>query len=685
MAYETVDGAVSPTPSPDGHGDEKDPGECALVKRFQAEDEAAEKFEKKYRLNWKRNRNYVAGKPQQGYTVQVNVIAPKLNSVLPTIYARNPTMSCVPAPAVTDAAYKDTQSFCKTLKIVGQRAWEKGKLKKQAKRAVRSAQTVGVGWIKGCFCTDTVRDPVMLTQINTLQDNIKAIDALIAAPQEGMNADDLAAQREAIQLQIDVLQSGAERETTKGMVIDSVKADDLVASPSVRELLDYTEAPWIRQNIFMPKDTACVKFGLKTSNLKGARTYRMPDGEDINEATPVDVSSGSGNLSGSPTSEIDWVCVKERWSLEDGLVYQWIAGCDYWLAPPQPPQFPTDRFYPYFLVAYNWVDDRRYPTSDVDNMVALQDEWSARRSAARTARERSKGGLLINGQVIETDDVKRVTASDINENTVLQNVPPDTPILNAVVQKPVPVFNPAIYDTTDINRELEMVSGAQDAASGSVQTAKTATEAEILQHGNQGRSGEKVDSLDDTMSEFAFYTAQQAIQAYSLEEVIKIAGPGAVWPELTLDMFEQLVSVDIEAGSMGAPDTNQDRQTWVQLYPMIQQTANEIAQLVASKMVPGPVNPATGQPGPPVLQPPSPDQIQLAKNKKALLEKTLEIFDERLSVDDYIPPIPEPPQQPGMTPPGGGGFGPAAPAPSPLTDPLALQAEEAALQRGVPA
>lgn len=681
MAYETAEGATSP--SPDGHDGEKDPGECAMVKRFQAEDDAGEKFEKRYRKDWKEWRDYVAGKKQRAYTVQVNVIAPKLNSVLPTIYARNPTMSCVPADAVTDITYKDTQAFCKTLQIVCQRSWGKGKLKMQAKRAVRSAQTVSLGWFKGAFCTDTIRDPMMMSKMNSLQDNIKAIDALIAAPQEGMDADGFAAQREAIQLQMDVLQAGSEREVVKGMVIDSVKATDILVAPSVRELIDYCEAPWIRQNIFMTKDDACRKLDLTKEQIKSAKTYRMPDGEDINEATPIDVSTGSNY--GTSNGEVEWLCIKERWSLEDGLIYQWIAGCDYWLAPPQPPQFPTDRFYSFFMVAYNWVDDRRYPTSDVSNMTALQDEWSARRSAARTWRERSKPGRLINGQVLSADDTKRLTGAEISENVVLQDVPPDVPLANVVALSPTPVWSPEMFDTTDINRELEMVSGAQDAASGSVQTPKTATEAEILQHGNQGRSGEKVDSLDDTMSEFAFYTAQQAIQAYTLQEVIKIAGPGAVWPELSLEDLEQLVSVDIEAGSMGAPNTNQDRQTWVQLYPMIQQTANEIAQLVASKEQPGTVNPATGQPGPNVLVPPSPDQIQLAQNKKALLEKTLEVFDERLSVDDYIPPIPEPPQEPGITPPGGGGFGPSAPNPSPLTDPLTLQAEEAALQRGVPA
>jgi len=552
---------------------------------------------------------------------------------------------------------------------------------------------VGLGWIKGTFCTDTIRDPLMVSKMNSLQDNIKTIDALIAENQDGMSAEDLDAQREALQLQLDVLNAGVEREIVKGMVIDSVKAGDIVVCPSVRELLDYREAPWIRQNIFMPKDRAIKQFDLSKDQLKSAKTYRMPnggdEGEEANEATPVPTDNPS---LGPNQDEIDWVCIKERWSMEDGLIYQWIAGCDYWLAPPQPPQFPTDRFYGFFLVAYNWVDDRRYPVSDVSNMTALQDEWSARRSAARTWRERSKPGLLINGQAMTADDVKRITAADISENVVLQDLPPDTPLASVVALKPTPQWSPEMFDTTDINRELEMVSGAQDAASGSVQTAKTATEAEILQHGNQGRSGEKVDSLDDMMSEYAWYTAQQSVQAYSLQEVMKIAGPGAVWPEMSLEDLEQMVMVDIEAGSMGAPDTNQERQTWVQLYPMIQQTANEIAQLVASKMVPGPVNPATGQAGPPVLQPPSPDQIQLAKNKKALLEQTMQVFDERLSVDDFIPPIPEPPappaepgMQPNGSPPLGGGFGPAAPAPSPLTDPVALAAEEAALQHGMPA
>lgn len=617
------------TDSPDGTPE----GERELVRRFEQEDVAAQKLEDRYRKDWCRQRDYVAGTQQTTYTVQTNVIAPKLNSVLPYIYARDPEPDCRPSEAVDAASYDDVKAFTETAQIIVKREWGRNRrqLKRAAKRMVRSAQTVSLGYIKAAMCTDTARDPLMAERYNTLQDNLTRIDSMIAEDQVGDTPDDLARKREQIILQMQLVRSGSERQVVKGLLIEPVRADDMLVCPSVRELQDYASAPWIRQNIYMPAAQAMAMFKLTKEQVGKAKVYRMRG--EKNDATPVEVE---GATAGKDVSEIDWVCVRERWSLEDGYVYQWLAGCHYWLSVPAAPQFPTERFYPFFQLGYNWVDDRRYPNSDVANMMALQDEYSARRSAARTWRERSKPGLVINGQAMSVDDTKRLTTNEIQEHIVLQDLDPSVPLKNVVTARPIAQMDMAMLDTGDIMRELEMLSGAQDAATGSIQTAKTATEAEIMQHGNQAKGGEKVDTLDDLMSELAAYTLQQAMQAYELEDAIRIAGKGAVWPRLSLDELLDCTVCEVEAGSMGKPNTTQQQQAWAQIFPLISQAADQIAQLEAPQAIPNP----PGSPVPMTLQPPSPDKLALAEAKRALIKETVRRFDERIDVDQFLPPKP---------------------------------------------
>lgn len=647
--------ALPPDTGSDAYG--TPPGERALVRKFEEEDRAAQKLEDVYRKHWKTHRDYVAGTQQQTYTVMTNIIAPKLNSLLPFIYARDPEPDIRPSEAVDPSSYDDVKAFTSTLEIVVKREWARNRrqLKRAAKRQVTSAQTVGLGYIKAAMCTDTVRDAIMFERYNTLQDNLAQIDALIADNQDSDTADDLARKREQITLQMTLVQAGVEKTVNKGMAIERVRSDDMLVCPSVRELQDYASAPWIRQNIYMTADDAMKRFKLTREQVAKSTVYRMKG--EHNDATPQEVQ---GTQVGAQGTEIDWVCVRERWSLEDGLVYQWLVGCEYWLAPPAPPEFASERFYPFFQLGYNWVDDRRYPTADVANMTALQDEYSARRSAARTWRERSKPALILNGQALSIDDTKRMTANEINENVVLQDLDPSIPLDRVVAARPIPQMNMAILDTGDIMREMEMLSGAQDAATGSITTAKTATEAEILQHGNQAKGGEKVDTLDDQMHELAAYTAQLCIQAYDEADAIRIAGKGAVWPKLTLNEMLDLVVCEVQAGSMGKPNTTQQQQGWAQIFPLISQAADQIAQLESPTAVPN----APGSPTPFTMQPPTPDKIALAECKRALLKETVRRFDDRIDVDQFLPPKPAAPAQPSMG--AGMGFGPAMPAPSPL-------------------
>jgi hypothetical protein len=66
--------------------------------------------------------------------------------------------------------------------------------------------------------------------------------------------------------------------------------------------------------------------------------------------------------------------------------------------------------------------------------------------------------------------------------------------------------------------------------------------------------GAQVDELDSFMSDIARSAGAIMFQQMSAEQVKKIAGPGAVWPELTAQEIADEIQLEIEAGSTGKPN-----------------------------------------------------------------------------------------------------------------------------------
>jgi len=101
--------------------------------------------------------------------------------------------------------------------------------------------------------------------------------------------------------------------------------------------------------------------------------------------------------------------------------------------------------------------------------------------------------------------------------------------------------------------DIQLVVGAQESSFGGLSKA-TATETSIAESARMSSLGANVDELDSFMSEITRAAGQVLLENLSLDEVKKIAGPGAVWPEFTRDTIMEEVFLEIEAGSTGKPN-----------------------------------------------------------------------------------------------------------------------------------
>ena len=91
------------------------------------------------------------------------------------------------------------------------------------------------------------------------------------------------------------------------------------------------------------------------------------------------------------------------------------------------------------------------------------------------------------------------------------------------------------------------------------------------------------------------------------------------WPDMPKDDVFDLVQLKIRAGTTGAPDKIESQENWLKMIQVIQPMIGQIMQLQMQGISPAPL-------------------LNIRK-------ETINRFDDRLEVEDFIPNV-QPPQQP---------------------------------------
>ena len=610
---------------PDEKGTETPDGEKELVGKLTQQFDADARREAPLMADFAKWRDYLRGKGSgTDFVVNVNLCQSTMAVLVPRLYAKNPEVSVRPSDAVDPSKFSHVRGFGRTCEIMVTREWRRSKLKSRLKRQVRGAKTVGFAWLKGAMQFDMHRDVVMESRINDLQDNLAEIDRKIEELKEGcMSIAQEELMREELLIEMGAARAKLEVERARGMNFLNPRAEDIIVSGEIRELIDYLQAERITHRSWWKVEQVSATYGVDEEKMKGATRYKL-EGE----------SSAPANTRQDACGE--WVAVLERWDRKAGVVHTFVHGCDFLLRPSEAPNPSSQRFYPFFLLAWNWVDDTRLPLSDVAQWAPLQDEYNRARSTLAQHRKRSLPGVIANGQLVNKADAQKIINGETSEYLLLEGVSPDVPLSNLFAPKPIAPVDANLYNLQPILYDLDVVSGVQEAARQAIRVAKTATEASIQENAGTSRTVEAVDAIEDMMGEIATYTLELLLQTYTVQDAIRIAGPGAVWPEdLKIDELHNLVDIDIRAGSTGKPATAQEQQVWGTILPIIQPMIERIHQLRQQ---------ATGglvqTPAGPVQMPPDASAASLADALEELLRETVARTDDRLDISRFLPPDP---------------------------------------------
>ena len=572
------------------------------------------------------NRNTVAGfnwnadpAGKDFYSLRANLIHGTISAVLPNVYARNPEISTTPTHSGADI-----KLFCKTLEKVTNRALEHAQLKNRAKSTVRAALTCSFGILKVMYQRDPSKDGYIQGRINDAQENLLAIEELARDLQEDSQRHHHDAKRAELEELIKSLHEQSEVQSAEGLVIDRVLTENLLIDPSICEFWDYTDADWICQIIPMKRGQAEA---LYKKNLANAKIYQSGQGEPSHKKAKrlasIQMNAGSGLV-----LDDQQIAVLEIWDRATQQVYTMVEGATEWLREPYSPPRAGERWYPFFLLPYQVVDGQFVGPSLVDLTERLQDEHNEARDRFNQHRDLCIPGWVASADINEKT-IKKHADSRFGEITIVDTE--GKPLNQVIIPRGHPKIDPIVYDTSAVRYDWEQVTGLQDAARSTVVRPKTATEANILQRALSGRVFEFKDQIEDWLQEIAQYSAQVLLQELTKEQVERYMGAPSTkttmvngelvmttektydWPEFTKDRIFDMVDLRIRAGTTGAPDGIEDKESWLKVLPMIMNLSIQMQNLQARGM-----------------------DYEHIRN---LLQETLLRYDDRIDSNLFIPNV----------------------------------------------
>ncbi len=576
--------------------------QSAHAEKWNKRIKSASEKQKDFRVRWDKARQYVEGRVHDDGSpglVRVNLIQTTLSTIQPQVYAKNPEISVTPQERVDTKGYPAMQQFSKTAEVMLNRVFVlDARLKERSKSAVRAALTTTVGWMKLTYQQDISHDPQIQHRINDTQDNIRHLEALSLELKEGDNGDtERGAMLDQMRHELAALEKKVEVVVAEGFALDPILAEDLlILDDSIRSIDDIVQARAIAHRIWMTKELY-------------QETFQEPPEAEV-RIFNEDGKEQSTNNDDSKKRIAVW----EIWDKQTQTVYTLAEGSKRWAREPYQPEAVGERWYPFFALMFQRADKIMIAPSSVEMLIELQDEYNGMRTRLAEHRRESVPVYAYNKASGISDENIRQLANREAHEWIPVDGNPDVPIANKISIIPNPPIDPAVYDPQQVLRDIEQVSGATDASRGSVNKAKTATEAEIMAMGLQSRSSEMLDVIEDWLTDMAEYALQIMLLVLTKEQVVQTAGDGAVWPEDSLrEEAYRLIDVKIRAGSTTKPNKMRERDQWIQFMPQVLQLIQSIAQARQQQM---------------------PD---LEHAYREVLEETLRRFDERLSVESFLP------------------------------------------------
>lgn len=434
--------------------------------------------------------------------------------------------------------------------------------KTSMKQLVRRAGTCCVGYLKLGFQREFDKDPTVTERLADFQQQILYLQQLEKDAQEGDAEQRMVKQRE-LELAMSSLQEQEYVLIREGLVFDFPDSTRVIPDKMTRNLTGFVGARWLTVEYLYTHEEVERIFGV---DLKAGCASYSDDGS-------IRKDSQQGTLKFDDDDEdAGMVCVWEHYDRQAGTVYVLADGHNGFLKPPGAPDIYVEDFWPVFALTFNEVENPKhlFPPSDVRLMLDMQNEYNRSRQGKREHRIAARPRFAILAGALDDDGKVKLRDAGPFEAVELNLSAVDNDISKAIQSIQIPGVDPNLYDTNEIMSDIQYVVGSQEATFGSTAGA-TATESGIAESSRVASVDSSVDDLDAFLTRVARAAGQVLLREMSPEQVIKIAGEGALWPQMTLEDIATELYLEIEAGSSGKPNQVQEIRNWKEMLPFLLQ------------------------------------------------------------------------------------------------------------------
>lgn len=426
--------------------------------------------------------------------------------------------------------------------------------KVQMKQLVRRVCTTGVGYVKLGFQRLLERSPADAERINGLTEQISVMERMLADVADD-KLESGRAEIEQLRLLLEDYKQREQQVSREGLCFDFPTSTSIIIDPACRHLRTFTGARWIAEEYILPIDTIKEIYAIDLSTAGGATSYDTETKTGIPGLTEriKNVMSEGGGIEPRPQ---EGKCVWVVWDKTTGQTCTVCEGYPDFLVEPKQPDVFIERFWPVFPLVFNETENERsiFPRSDVHLLKPLQKEYNRCREGLRQHRIANRPKTAVAAGQLDEEDIEKLKNHPANAVITLNSLPPNGDVARLLQPIKGPPIDSALYDTNPIYEDLLRVVGQSDASIGAAQGGVTATGDSIAEQNRTVAIASNVDDLDDMLNELSRAAGQVLFLEMSQETVMKIAGPGAVWPALSVQDVADELLLEIEAGSSGRPN-----------------------------------------------------------------------------------------------------------------------------------
>jgi hypothetical protein len=454
--------------------------------------------------------------------------------------------------------------------------------KSQMKRCVRSAIQTTVGYVKLGFQRETDLSPDNKAKIADHQQRLAHIQRLMDDLGPEGDKTPLDAEAEELRLAVQQLQAQKTVIIREGLVFDFPRPTSVVPDRKCIALDGWIGADWLTEEIFMTPNEVkeFYKVDLQNTGANSSSTYGYAaystNGLEYRQNPRTDLTGRRDDL----------VCVWMMYHKPTGLKFELADGFKDFLKEPEGPEVTVERFFPLYALCFNELEHptQLFPPSDVRNMTPQQMELNRQKEALREHRKANRPGYVTPKGALSEEDKQALGNHEASGVVELDGMMPGNSVEDYLQPLPKIGVDPNLYESAGIMDDVYKTVGMAEPSFGG-SSGDTATAVATAEQARTAALEAEADQLNDFLSQLARDASQVMLMELDPMTVQEIAGPGAVWPQMTNEQIANELYLEIVAGSNGRPNKMQRQQALQQLVPFLIQIPGVNPQWLGQKLI----------------------------------------------------------------------------------------------------